>query len=524
MIITSSSCTEGIDSFAVQTSTLKWTSTHPWNASISDAEQHPLAACVLREAVTSPHLRTDICHDSRNLAQKPLMFVTAGEWHGTWHSSSASLHACGKKGPCDATIAMDDHPCRTGKGGVLVLEDGGTDTIAVGVVTNAKCNEFGMIEEVAYEPIQRSLSALRRFVLTNAPPSEGPSPSPAILLSTGDISSEGGHSTSRFGGIARMGDTLYVADSSDSVIRGVPLADGGEDAAATLLKMKKGRGKLRPQGIAVLGNFLYVTGNNVVAMFDVETESASVVAGSLGQAGYKNGKLLDARFDHPVGIAISGGLIYVADTNNDVVRVINMELRTLRGQQGQTVATLEVPKDVSSGFSNPQGILAYERNELLMTDNHAILKVVVDSPVAASVEVLAGDVQEPGNDNGPGASARFNSLTAFMALNGTELFVSDKGNAAVRSLDLKSRDREVRTAYRGSPKSSNIFEDKGEQVLPQDPMGLALSEDNSLLYITDVGRVVSLPRASLYTEMCGTGLEQHYGGSWAPNTTHWFGR
>ena len=201
-----------------------------------------------------------------------------------------------------------------------------------------------------------------------------------------------------------MGDTLYVADHRTSVIRGVSLADGDEDAAATRLKMKNVRAKLRPRGIAVLGNFLYVTGNHVVVKFDVATESASVVAGRLGhKVGYNDGELLDARFNFPTGIAISGGLIYVADTGNGAVRVINMKSRTLRGQQGLTVATLGVPEGVS-GFSMPQGILAVKGNELLMTDNHAILNIrLVDSPVAASVEVLAGAVQEPGNVNGPGA-------------------------------------------------------------------------------------------------------------------------
>ena len=317
-----------------------------------------------------------------------------------------------------------------------------------------------------------------------------------------------------------------MSDTRASAIREVSLVAGGDSAATTLLQMTEERKRLRPRGIVALGNRLYVTGNHVVARVDAATGEASVVAGSLGPQGdYRDGALRDARFNFPRGIAISGGVIYVADTGNGAIRVVNMEAQTLRGQPGLTVATLGAPEGAYSGFSKPQGLLAVEGNALLVTDQHAVLKLRVDSLVAASVAVLAGAVKEPGDVNGPGASARFNSVW-FMALNGTELFVSDKGNAAVRSLNLESG--EVRTAYKGSPESSSsIFADKGDQVwLIKDPMGLAFSEDGSVLYLADegMGRIVGLPRAALYTDTCGTGLEQHSWAAWDPKTTYWIGR
>ena len=529
VILTSSACMEGVESFAVSTSALIWTSTHAWNApSSSDSKQHPLAAFLLKDPVTSAHLRIDICHDPLDdmMGQKPkLTFVSAsGDYGGATMTSPASLESrpcSGEKGPCNATLAAAV-PCGSGKGGVLVLEGGGDgDVIAVGVATSVECDFFGMISRVAYEPLQPSLGSLRRLVLTH-PPSGEPRTSPVILSGSGSKGNEGGFNGLQ--GIARMGDTLYVSDTRASAIREVSLAAGGDSAATTLLQMAEERKRLRPRGIAVLGNRLYVTGNHVVARVDAVTGKASVFAGSLGpQVGYRDGALRDARFNFPRGIAISGGLIYVADTGNGAIRVVNMEARTLRGQPGLTVATLGAPEGAYSGFSKPQGLLAVEGNALLVTDEHAILKLRVDSLVAASVEVLAGAVTEPGDVNGPGASARFNSV-GFMALNGTELFVSDKGNAAVRSLNLESG--EVRTAYKGSPESSSIFADEGDQVWLKDPMGLAFSEDGSFLYVADVGmdRIVGLPRAALYTDTCGTGLEQHSWGASAENTTYWFGR
>ena len=216
VILTSSSCMEGVDSFAVSTSALRWTSTHAWNApSSSDSKQHPLAAFVLNDSVTSTHLRIDICHDPLDdlMGQKPkLLFVSAsGDYGGATMTSPASLdsHPCsGEKGPCNATLAVAV-PCGSGKGGLLLLEDGGDDDViaVVGVVTNVGCDSVGMISRVAYEPLQPSLGSLRRLVLTH-PPSGELGTSPVIISGSGSKGNEGGFNGPQ--GIARMGNTLYV--------------------------------------------------------------------------------------------------------------------------------------------------------------------------------------------------------------------------------------------------------------------------------------------------------------------------
>src|SRR5947199_6175813 len=90
-----------------------------------------------------------------------------------------------------------------------------------------------------------------------------------------------------------------------------------------------------PQGGAVDGNgIVYVadTVNNRVRRI-ANDGTVSTLAGD-GTAGFQNGPGSQARFNAPQGIAADGlGNIYVADTGNSSVRVINAagEVRTVAG-------------------------------------------------------------------------------------------------------------------------------------------------------------------------------------------------
>jgi hypothetical protein len=42
-------------------------------------------------------------------------------------------------------------------------------------------------------------------------------------------------------------------------------------------------------------------------------------------AGYADGPAGDARFNEPAGICFVGGRLFVADTNNHAIRVMNVE-------------------------------------------------------------------------------------------------------------------------------------------------------------------------------------------------------
>jgi DNA-binding beta-propeller fold protein YncE len=136
-------------------------------------------------------------------------------------------------------------------------------------------------------------------------------------------------------GMQVLDGTLYFADSETSSVRtagtdpgarvhtliGTGLFDfGDEDDVWTAAKLQ------HVQGLAIGDGVLYLADsyNHKIKRLDLETGVVSTVAGS-GERGHDDGPVDDATFDEPAGVAYADGRIYVADTNNHLIRVIDLE-------------------------------------------------------------------------------------------------------------------------------------------------------------------------------------------------------
>jgi DNA-binding beta-propeller fold protein YncE len=157
-------------------------------------------------------------------------------------------------------------------------------------------------------------------------------------------------------GLASDGKRLFVADSEGSTIRSVPIDGQGE--VSTLVGLTgtlfdfgdvDGTGRevrlQHPLGVAWWDGKLLVadTYNNKIKVIDVVARTCQTVAGS-GKPG--NTDAADGRqalFNEPAGISAAGGKLYVADTNNHAIRV--MELA-----EPYRVTTLKI-----AGLSPPKG-------------------------------------------------------------------------------------------------------------------------------------------------------------------------
>lgn len=90
-----------------------------------------------------------------------------------------------------------------------------------------------------------------------------------------------------------------------------------------------------PQGVTENGGVLYIsdTHNHKIRRIGLTTEGVSTIAG-VKQKGFRDGNFADARFNEPRGISIAGDKIFIADTKNNAVRVLDVT--------NQVVTTLNV--------------------------------------------------------------------------------------------------------------------------------------------------------------------------------------
>lgn len=140
-------------------------------------------------------------------------------------------------------------------------------------------------------------------------------------------------------GITTDGTMLYFADSEASAIRvadsepdgrvrtivGTGLFDFGDRdgvGSAALLQ--------HPLGVAYGDGLLYVadTYNNKIKQVDPVSGEVRTLAGE-APGGYRDGRAEDALFDEPGGLSYAAGRLYVADTNNHAIRVIDLATQTV---------------------------------------------------------------------------------------------------------------------------------------------------------------------------------------------------
>ena len=154
---------------------------------------------------------------------------------------------------------------------------------------------------------------------------------------------------------------LYIADSEGSSIRAIAFHRNGH--ASTLLgtaQLPKERrlftfgdrdGITRqallqhPLGVARWKNHLFIadTYNNKIKDLDLEKSTIRTLAGASTPGATDS----PARFDEPAGLSVAADMLYVADTNNHLIRTIAIK-------NGGKVRTLQFPKLNPPGQSTNQ--------------------------------------------------------------------------------------------------------------------------------------------------------------------------
>ncbi|MFN0141796.1 MAG: hypothetical protein ACKVQW_17110 [Pyrinomonadaceae bacterium] len=191
----------------------------------------------------------------------------------------------------------------------------------------------------------------------------------------------------------------------------------------------------------------------------------TTIAGVEGSSGSADGDALKATFNAPVGIAIDKTKIYVADTYNDRIRVI----------ENGSVTTL-----ADKGFDTPSGIAIW-RDKLLVADtgNRKIRVIEPDG----STWTLAGTGDGELKD-GLLLSASFVQPTAIAVGRNGSIFVADGNAVRQLAVGVISTVRTITQEYRG------LADGAMYEALFNRPSGLAFDGEGKLLVADSENRVV----------------------------------
>lgn len=189
-----------------------------------------------------------------------------------------------------------------------------------------------------------------------------------------------------------------------------------------------------PTGLMVKGYDLYIamTGTSEIWKIDTRTEVAERIAGS-GEFGFTDGNALDARLAAPAEFSSDpSGALFFTDAQGSALRYLDNGLVKTELGEGIFSFGYEDGRKKDVRFQYPHGMASYgEMIYMADTYNHTIRMV---EPFKGSSETLIGDPDfPPGYRNGEEPLLR---LPMDVAVLDDRLYIADAGNGMVRSYDF----------------------------------------------------------------------------------------
>jgi len=263
-------------------------------------------------------------------------------------------------------------------------------------------------------------------------------------------------------GMALTGDNLYVADTENHLIRRVDLKARTVETVAGTGQLSREYFKTGPArsvplsspwDLQLVGRVLYIAmaGPHQIWKMDLDKNEVSTFAGS-GREARLDGPLSEAGFAQPSGIASDGKTLYVADSESNIIRAIDIAGGTVKTLVGGDL--FEFGDVDGSGddvrLQHPLGLLSVG-DKLLIADtyNHKIKEL---DPRREKVTTLFG-TGKPGQADG--ASASFYEPGGLTVAH-DKLYVADTNNHAIRVVDLKTKQASTLRINGLTPPAKNV--------------------------------------------------------------------
>ena len=282
-------------------------------------------------------------------------------------------------------------------------------------------------------------------------------------------------------GLAFSGTDIFVSDGERSKILRVA-ADGSVSTFVENLNT--------PSAIAFAPNGDLITadtGSHTIKRV-ASDGNITVVAGVPNRSGFSDGEATSAFFNGPIGVAVGPeGRIYVADTYNDRIRVIeDGRVRTLAG------STRGFADGADAKFDTPLGLAIWHDKILVADSGNRRIRVVEPD---GKVWTLAGSGDSHLKD-GTLASAGFVNPTAIAVDGSQAIFVAD-GNAirtiGRRNFPLVETISDDRRGFSDGPSFTSRFNrPSGLAFDPDGDLLIADSDNQAIRMASDTGRGMTI--------------------------------
>jgi DNA-binding beta-propeller fold protein YncE len=230
--------------------------------------------------------------------------------------------------------------------------------------------------------------------------------------------------------------------------------------------------------------FIADTNHHRVLVADLDGKVSQVIG--TGEIGMKDGEFNAAQLHQPQGMALSeeGSTLYVADTENHAVRVVDLSdkrVRTIAGTGKQTHDFRADGFGPNTALSSPWALARVgDRLFIAMAGTHQIWVLDLKS---SKVKVFAGTGRESAID-GDHARSTF-SQPSGLATDGETLYVADSESSTIRAVDVADNGQVRSVAGSNDLFGFGLKDAAAGDARFQHPLGLALSADGNTLYVAD---------------------------------------
>ncbi|MCA8983612.1 MAG: redoxin domain-containing protein [Planctomycetaceae bacterium] len=251
-----------------------------------------------------------------------------------------------------------------------------------------------------------------------------------------------------------------------------------------------------PQGMALVGNHLYVadTENHLLRKIDLDGKQVTTLAGTGAQASFRasGGTLLETALSSPWDLVELNGDLYVAMAGPHQLWRHQLGSNTIDVFAGSGREDIIDGRPQEAALAQPSGITSDGKSLYFVDSEGSAVRRVGNEPVVR-ISTVAGPRDLPrgrslfefGDVDGAGPQARFQHPLGITHHNGT-LYVADSYNHKIRLVSAKTGQV---TSYLGTGKAGNSL---ANPLQFSEPAGLTIAGNS--LYVADTNnhRIVKI--------------------------------